>query len=101
MDTYPNTKFSFLIGMLDDKGHSNFLKEISSITETLIITRVPSERTADTQQLKTIAREHIDNAEIIEDYETAYSTVLNLNKHSCITGSLYLVGAIKNLIQTP
>ncbi|MGB3729208.1 MAG: folylpolyglutamate synthase/dihydrofolate synthase family protein [Thermodesulfobacteriota bacterium] len=101
VDTYPNTKFSFLIGMLDDKGHSNFLKEISSITEKLIITRVPSERTAYTQELKTLAQEHIDDIEIIEDYEAAYSTVLNLNRPSCITGSLYLVGAIKNLIQNP
>lgn len=101
VDTYPNTKFVFLVGMLDDKGHSNFLKEISSITEKLMITRVPSERTAYTQELKTLAQEHIDDIEIIEDYEAAYSTVLNLNRPSCITGSLYLVGAIKNLIQNP
>lgn len=99
VDTYPNTKFTFLIGMLDDKGHSNFLKEISLITEKLLITKVPSERTADTRQLKTIAQEHIDNVEIIEDYKTAYLTVLNSNTPSCMTGSLYLVGAIKNLIQ--
>jgi len=98
-EAYPNTKFTFLLGMLDDKGHLQFLKEICAIAEKLIITKVPSERTADTEQLFMLAQEHIDNVEVIEDYETAYSTVLNSNKPSCVTGSLYLIGAIKNLIQ--
>lgn len=100
-DKYPETKFTFLIGMLDDKGHSNFLRDISSIAEKLIITKVPSERTADTELLLSLAQEHIDNVEIIEDYKSAYSEVLNTNRPSCITGSLYLIGAIKNLIQNP
>ncbi|MEX0999308.1 MAG: folylpolyglutamate synthase/dihydrofolate synthase family protein [Thermodesulfobacteriota bacterium] len=100
-EAYPNTKFTFLLGMLDDKGHLQFLKEICAIAEKLIITKVPSERTADTEQLFMLAQEHIDNVEVIEDYETAYSTVLNSNKPSCVTGSLYLIGAIKNLIQNP
>lgn len=98
-NSYPDTKFAFLIGMLNDKGHSNFLREISPITEKLIITRVPSERTADTQQLKRIAQRHIESVEIIEDYDSAYSTVLNFKEPTCITGSLYLVGAIKNVMQ--
>jgi len=100
-EAYPNTKFTFLIGMLNDKGHLQFIKEICAIAEKLIITKVPSERTADAEQLFMLAQEHIDNVEVIEDYETAYSTVLNFNKPSCITGSLYLIGAIKNLIQNP
>jgi dihydrofolate synthase/folylpolyglutamate synthase len=100
-EAYPNTKFTFLIGMLNDKGHLQFIKEICAIAEKLIITEVPSERTADAEQLFMLAQEHIDNVEVIEDYETAYSTLLNFNKPSCITGSLYLIGAIKNLIQNP
>ena len=100
-EAYPNTKFTFLIGMLNDKGHLQFIKEICAIAEKLIITKVPSERTADAEQLFMLAQEHIDNVEVIEDYETAYSTVLNSNKPSCIIGSLYLIGAIKNLIQNP
>ncbi len=100
-EKYPDTLFTFLIAMLDDKGHLEFLKEICSIADKLIITKVPSERTAETQQLLTLAKEHIDNVEVIEDYRSAYSTVLNSNKPSCITGSLYLIGAIKNLRQNP
>lgn len=101
VESYPDIKFTFLIGMLDDKGHLEFLKEISSIAEKLIITKVPSERTADIKQLHIMAQEHIDNVEVIEDFETAYSTVLNSNTPSCITGSLYLVGAIKKLMKNP
>ena len=100
-EKYPDTLFTFLIAMLNDKGHIEFIKEICSIADKLIITKVPSERTADTEQLLTLAKEHIDNVEVIEDYRSAYSTVLNSNKPSCITGSLYLIGAIKNLIQNP
>lgn len=98
-EIYPNTKFTFLVGMLDDKGHLEFIEGISSIAGKLIITIVPSERTADTDELLALAQKHIENIEIIENYKTAYSTVLNSNEPSCITGSLYLVGAIKNLIQ--
>ncbi|GJM15190.1 MAG: bifunctional folylpolyglutamate synthase/dihydrofolate synthase [Thermodesulfobacteriota bacterium] len=101
LEAYPDTKFTFLIGMLDDKGHLEFLKEIASIAEKLIITKVPSERTADTQELYKMAQEQIDEVSVIEDYETAYSILIDSDSPSCITGSLYLVGAIKNLIQNP
>ena len=96
--SYPDTQFTFLIGMLDDKGHDEFFRQVSRVADKLIITKVPSERTANIDQLLSIANEYIKNIEIIEDYETAYSKLLESNKPSCITGSLYLVGAIKNLI---
>ena len=32
-NSYPNTKLNFMIGMLDDKGHQEFLKEVSAITD--------------------------------------------------------------------
>ena len=100
-EIYPETKFAFLIGMLNDKGHLDFLREISTITEKLIITKVPSERTADIYQLSSIANKYIEEIEIAQDYKTAYTKLLESNKPSCITGSLYLIGAIKNLTGNP
>ncbi len=94
-DSYPDTKFTFLIGMLEEKGHEQFIEEISLIAEKLIITKVPSERTADPKQLALTAQKYIEEIEIIDDYKSAYEVILNLDKPSCITGSLYLIGAIK------
>jgi dihydrofolate synthase/folylpolyglutamate synthase len=95
--SYPDTKFTFLLGMLEDKGHGEFISAISTIAEKLIITKVPSERTAETNKLSTIAKQYIENIEIIDDYQKAYSKLLASNKPSCLTGSIYLIGAVKNL----
>jgi len=95
--SYPNTLFTFLIGMLEDKGHEEFFKEISRVTEKLIITKVPSERTSNPRELTEIASKYIKEIELIDDYKIAYSELLNSKKPSCVTGSLYLIGAIKNL----
>lgn len=95
--SYPDTKFTFLLGMLEDKGHGEFISAISTIAEKLIITKVPSERTAETNKLSTIAKQYIENIEIIDDYQKAYSKLLASNKPSCLTGSIYLIGTVKNL----
>jgi dihydrofolate synthase/folylpolyglutamate synthase len=98
-DSYPDTKFTFLVGMLNDKSHEQFLKEISSITERLIITKVPSERTASPKQLTLIAQKYIEEIQTIDDYKSAYTELIREDKSSCVTGSLYLIGAIKKLIK--
>ena len=63
----------------------------------LIITKVPSERTSNPRELTEIASKYIKEIELIDDYKIAYSELLNSKKPSCVTGSLYLIGAIKNL----
>jgi len=96
-DKYPGIRFTFLIGMLNDKGHGEFFREISLITGKLIITKVPSERAAQPIQLLSMAEKYIDKIEIIQDYKTAFSKVMKSDEPSCVTGSLYLIGAVKNL----
>ncbi len=90
-------KFTFLLAILDDKNHDAFLQRISKFAERIIITKAPSERSSSTEKLADAARNYIDNVEIIEDYKTAYELVLNNSEPTCITGSIYLIGAIKNL----
>jgi len=98
-NSYPDTKFTFLLGMLEDKEHGEFISLISTVAEKLIITKVPSERDADTGNISLIARQYIENIEIIDDYRAAYRTLLASSIPSCITGSIYLIGAIKNVIK--
>jgi dihydrofolate synthase / folylpolyglutamate synthase len=96
---YPEKKFLFLIGMLADKDHENYLKELSPITEGMIITEVPSERHMPSEDLANIARSYVDSVRVINDSKAAF---IALKKHNstpaCITGSLYLIGAIKKSI---
>jgi len=98
-ERYPHKELTFLIGMLDDKSHEEFIKEISSITKKLIITKVPSERTASPKQLTLIAQKYIEEIQTIDDYKSAYTELIREDRSSCVTGSLYLIGAIKKLIK--
>jgi dihydrofolate synthase/folylpolyglutamate synthase len=96
---YPEKKFLFLIGMLADKDHENYLKELSPITEGMIITEIPSERHMPSEDLANIARSYVDIIKVIKDSEAAFFELIKHNSNpACITGSLYLIGAIKKLI---
>jgi len=96
-DSYPGVKFIFLIGMLDDKDHGAFFQEIAQIAYKIIITQTPSERTAITRRLYERAKRHINNVIIIEDYEEAYRELINSSLPGCVSGSLYLIGALMDM----
>lgn len=100
MHAYPEKKFLFLIGMLADKDHEDYLKELAPISEGMIITEVPSDRNMPSEDLAHIARRYVDCVRVINDSEAAF---LELTKHdstpACVTGSLYLVGAVKKSIE--
>lgn len=96
---YPETRFTFLLGMLDDKQHAPFLREIEGVAGKLIITEVPSSRTAPAQKLLSVASRYLHcDIRIIEDYASAYGELLYMKEPSCIAGSVYLAGAIRKLI---
>jgi dihydrofolate synthase/folylpolyglutamate synthase len=97
---YPDSQFTFLIGMLNDKDHEKYLGEISEVAERIIITGLPSKRGVRAERLAEIARGYAREIEVIEDFRQAFSKVKNLSTHSCATGSLYLIGAIKSLINS-
>ncbi len=88
-------KFVFLIGMLADKDHEEYMKAISTIVEYMIITEVPSERGIKAIELANVARHYVNNIKIISDFREAYKKILSQQKPACVTGSLYLIGAIK------
>jgi dihydrofolate synthase / folylpolyglutamate synthase len=95
-DYYPGVKFTFLIGMLGDKDHNAFIEEIAQIAGKIIITHVPSERSTETNKLYESAKKHIHNVVIVEDYKKAYKELIHKKQPGCTTGSLYLIGALKD-----
>jgi len=96
---YPGLKFTFLIGMLSDKEYGTFLKIISEVAGRIIITGVPSERALDTTELAGTASKFTSSVvNIVEDYKSAYEEIRKSKSPSCITGSVYLIGAVKSIL---
>lgn len=98
---HPSLKFTFLIGMLGDKDHASFLRELSPLAEKLVITEIPSERAVSAKDLSEKASK-IFSGEIRteSDYKKAFSDLKKLRRPACIAGSLYLTGAIKALLDS-
>ncbi len=95
---FPGRKFLFLIGMLGDKDHRQYIEEISQIARCIIVTDVPSGRGIKAEKLARVAEEFLKEVEIIEDIREAFYRVESLSVPVCITGSLYLIGAVKSFI---
>jgi dihydrofolate synthase/folylpolyglutamate synthase len=95
---FPGKKFVFLIGMLTNKDHESFLSEISQVAEHIVVTDVPVTRGVKSSKLLEIAEQFLVRVEIVEDFEKAFRYVMTISAPVCITGSLYLVGAIKGLL---
>ena len=92
-------KFVFFISMLSDKDHEGFISKISSIAEKIIITKIPNERSTETNLLYKVTKQYMNNIEVIEDYKEAYEYVTKINNPVCITGSVYLIGLIKEIVK--
>jgi len=93
-----NNKFIFLISMLKDKNQDEFISIISKKAEEIVVTMIPNERGTETKLLYKISKKYTDKVEIVEDYKEAYEYVKTLNKPVCITGSIYLIGLIKEYL---
>jgi len=93
-----NEKFTFLVSMLKDKNHEEYLSLISGNAEKIVITKIPNERGTESKYLYDISKKYLDNVEIVEDYKEAFEYVKTLNTHVCITGSIFLIGLIKEYI---
>jgi dihydrofolate synthase/folylpolyglutamate synthase len=95
---FPEMKFVFLVGMLSDKDHDNYLEEIAPVAQSIIATNVPSDRAILAERLADTAKKHIKMSTVIHDFKEAFREVEKFSSPVCITGSLYLVGAIKRIM---
>jgi dihydrofolate synthase/folylpolyglutamate synthase len=95
---HPSLKFTFLIGMLTDKDHGSFIKELAPIAGKFIATEIESDRALSAEALaRKISRIFHGPVTVGKDHRKAYRELLNEGKPACIAGSLYLTGAIKAL----
>ncbi|MBI2488039.1 MAG: bifunctional folylpolyglutamate synthase/dihydrofolate synthase [Deltaproteobacteria bacterium] len=96
---FPEMQFVFLLGMLSDKDHENYLKEIAQVAKSIITTNVPSERGITAERLAAIAKRHVEKIQVKSNLKEAFEDLKNLISPVCVSGSLYLIGAIKKIIK--
>ena len=95
---YPSIKFTFLIGMLTDKDHGAFIRELAPIARKFIATEIESERSLSADALaRKIERIFPGPVAAEKDHRKAFRDLLAEGKPACIAGSLYLTGAIKTM----
>jgi dihydrofolate synthase / folylpolyglutamate synthase len=92
-----------IFGVLNDKDHVAMLRKIIPLAYQLIITRPQTNRAMPPDKVKEMATRYMQhNLEIIDNSRNALKHALslaNVDDLICVTGSLYLVGEIKQLFQ--
>ena len=91
-----NEKTALLIGMLNDKDWYTFAHTISEIADEVIFTRPDEpERSLDPQEFSRYCGPFFKKSVIIQDIKEAYEYALQHYDRILVTGSIYLVGKIK------
>jgi dihydrofolate synthase/folylpolyglutamate synthase len=91
-----------VFGVLEDKDHRTMLKRLAPLADRLILTRPESERSLSPAVILPAARQYYRCAEVIEQPEQALREALTTADPDdliCVTGSLYLVGAVKRFFK--
>jgi len=95
-------KLVLVIGLSADKDIEGILKEISCIADNLILTRTGNPREAEPEQMAvTVKRFSQNNLMVIEDIVEALKEAKRIAKKDdmiCITGSFFLAGKVKEML---
>jgi len=90
-----------VFGVLNDKDYRRMLKKIMPLAHTILLTRPPGERAVSTEDLLSLTALFRKHVEAIDDPSEALARAGFLAGRDdlvCVTGSLYLVGAIKEYL---
>jgi dihydrofolate synthase/folylpolyglutamate synthase len=92
-----------VVGILADKAWKPMLRELTNVTDTMILTRPKYERAADPHELAAFARTLSQDTIVVPHLPDAVSIALDKagkDDGVCITGSLYTVGDAKAYLDT-
>lgn len=97
---YPETKFNFLVTMLENKDVGGFTEILSRVSGKLIITELAGvKKSLDTKKILALVRGQFDSIETVKDPLRAYEKLLDYGEAACVCGSFYLVGYLKEAIE--
>ena len=93
---FPRGKRIWLFGVLKDKNFDAMIKILFRADDFVIVTKVPSERTAEPETLCEILRRRGVNCVAVKDNFAAVERLKNSGGDvKIIAGSLYLIGAVR------
>jgi dihydrofolate synthase/folylpolyglutamate synthase len=89
-------KTALLLGMLNDKDWYTFAHTMSEIADEVVFTRPDEpERSLDPREFNRYCGSFFKKSVIIEDIKEAYEYIIQHYDRILVTGSIYLVGKIK------
>jgi dihydrofolate synthase/folylpolyglutamate synthase len=98
---FKGQKFIFIIGVLQDKNIRGIFQSLSPLAEIIITTSINSPRAMCPERLKEIARKYHPRVKVIPSLKKALLEAKKIADNKkiaiCITGSLYLIGEVKEL----
>ena len=96
---YPDKERVFLLGILKDKDCDSIINNLLRYEDVVVVTAPISDRAEIPSVLA--QKIHVHQIFIEEDYMSAVKKALSLagkDKMLCITGSLYLIGAVRKIL---
>ena len=90
-----------IFGVLSDKDYRSMLKRLAPLADRLLITRPDTSRGMPAGNVASAAKRYRNEVEIVENGRDALKRALAIaqkNDLICVTGSLYLVGEIKKML---
>lgn len=93
-------KLILVFGVLSDKDYKGMLEKLLPLADWLIITRPENPRAVPPEAIVPFARQYQKQVEVIQNSHVALKQALSMADHDdliCVTGSLYLVGEIKQV----
>ncbi len=85
-----------VVGQLKDKDHFSFLTAVRQLSGSIILTTPDEETRAENpEKLLPIAKELFREVRVISDPREAYAAALSTSRPVLVTGSIYLIGIIK------
>jgi dihydrofolate synthase/folylpolyglutamate synthase len=100
-DDFTYGRLILIFGVLKDKNYGAMLRKLAPLADTIIVTRPKEERALQPDALRSVAHHYNKNVEVIDDSRQALLHAVRLARaHDliCVTGSLYLVGEIKQAL---
>ena len=97
-EVFSYKKLILLFGVLNDKDYEAMLNKLSFLADRIIITKPNTDRAVPPQELVPVAKRYKKQIEIVEKpSEALQQALITADREDiiCVTGSLYLVGEIK------
>ena len=95
---FAGEKLTLLFGSLDDKDYESNIRTLSSITDRVVVCRVPNHRSLHPEEVANTWRRYCDQVSFVDSHEAALETVLQTSEKILVCGSLYLVSATRNIL---